>query len=89
MKYLRPPVEKRTDLDPNWFPVAKIPDLAYQLRKQVVGYRWVHKMKNCGRFESQKFGRACFAQIISLEKWMGLEPGEIHRRYRPELEGVR
>jgi len=89
MRYLKVLPKKRRDIDPNWFAVSKIPDLAFQLQGRVIGYRWVLEMKNAGRFESEKFGNACYAQIASLEQWMGFEPGEIHRRYRPDLDGVR
>lgn len=87
MRYLRPAPPERKDLDPNWFPISKIPELVFQLQGRVINYRWV--LSHQDKFETEKFGNRIHARMDTLEEWMGLEPGEILRRYRPELEGVR
>jgi len=81
------PKPKPKKLDPNWFPFSKIPDLARQLQGKTIDRQFIISMS--GKLNAEKFGNKVYAHIPSLEDWMGLERGEILRRYRPELEGVR
>jgi hypothetical protein len=78
---------KPKKLDPNWFPFSKIPDLARQLQGRTIDRHFIISIQE--KLNPEKFNNKVHAHIPSLEDWMGLERGEILRRYRPELEGVR
>tara|TARA_Y100001937_G_scaffold120001_1_gene176554 strand:+ start:569 stop:808 length:240 start_codon:yes stop_codon:yes gene_type:complete len=73
--------------DPNFFPMSKIPDLIWQLKKQVVTYDQVRQLRADRKFDSTKYQNRYYVQVDSLEKYLGVDPGSIRTKFNGEWTG--
>tara|TARA_Y100001937_G_scaffold88533_1_gene119730 strand:- start:2031 stop:2264 length:234 start_codon:yes stop_codon:yes gene_type:complete len=69
---------------PNFFPMSKIPDLVQQLQGKAISYEFVLEKKNENAFVWTKYKGRFYVQIVSLEKWLGVEPGIVIKKWNPE-----
>lgn len=74
---------------PNFFPMSKIPDLVQQLQGRAVSYEFVLEKKNEDAFIWTKHRGRFYVQILSLEKWLGVDRGTIMREWNPERGGLK
>ena len=73
-----------TDNPPHFFPMSKVPDLVWQLQRRSIDYTFVIRMKNANRFLAAKHRGRYWVHSDSLEDYLGLERGEIKRRYQKD-----
>ena len=74
---------------PNFFPMSKIPDLVQQLQGRAISYEFVREMKDNGVFITAKDKGRFYVQIRSLEKWLGVEPGIVIKKWNPSRGGLK
>ena len=74
---------------PNFFPMSKIPDLVMQLQGRAISYEFVRDMRDKNAFITAKHMGRFYVQIRSLEKWLGVEPGEVVKRWNPQRGGLK